>query len=159
MEYVKAAKEFVSKQLQFTEKNRNYAIGGILLGVVGTLLVSSLIMRRGRPITSDAWQLTVTLRFKTLADKEAFLAIFEPVAKYVEEKEPTTLSYIISESDKDPRQLFILERYTCKDSYLKVHKTSKQFLHFREQLLIMQNKGRVAIDGQSYIENNVGYIN
>ena len=158
--------KFFANHLDSSNKTRNTHLAtGFAIGICTTFMLTLLLRtphkqaENHRPITSDAWQLTVTLRFKTLADKDAFLPIFEPLAKYVEENEFSTLSYIISESDKDPKQLFILERYTSKKNYLDVHKKSKEFINFREKLLGMQTKGRVAIDGQSYQETNIGYIN
>lgn len=155
--------DFVAAQWEkanSSDRGRQWTLAaGAGIGVLAGLLLSGVFSSKNRAVTSDAWQLTVTLRFKTLADKEAFLPFFEPLAAFVQRQEKATLSYIISESDKDPKQLFILERYTSKDTYLSVHKTSPEFLHFREKLLQMQNKGRVAIDGQSYKEMQIGFIN
>lgn len=142
-----------------SNKSRSIFGLGLCVGLLSALMISSIFSSRSREITSEAWVLTVTLRFKTVADKESFNGFFVPLSQFVRKTETGCLSYIVSESDKDPKQLLILERYINKDEYLKVHKTSKEFLLFREKLAQMQAKGRVAVDGQSYKEFGVGYIN
>jgi quinol monooxygenase YgiN len=135
--FVKTVEEVTKKQLDGPNKN-NFLIGvGAAAGVIATLLLSSMCSRSsGNAIANvthnNVWLLAVTLRFKTLEDKIEFREIFAPLATYVEKSEPTTLSYMLSESDKDPKQLFILERYTTKSAYLDVHKVSKEFKGFRE---------------------------
>jgi quinol monooxygenase YgiN len=98
--------------------------------------------------------LAVTMRFKTTSDYEKFVAIWTPVADHCRNYEPGTLSYEMMQSDKDPNQIMILERYATKDDYLEVHKKSAPFLTFRPQLAALEPE----IAGQSYIESNVGYI-
>ena len=56
-------------------------------------------------------------------------------AQWIKENEPTTLSYQLMQSDKDPLQVCILERYADKsDAYAIAHKTSPEFFKFRPAL-------------------------
>jgi len=136
--------------------NRNLLVGvGAAAGVVATLLFTSIFARPSdiainNSASSNVWVLAVTLRFRTVVDKADFHEIFAPLATYVQKNEPDTLSYVLSESDKDPKQVFILERYSSKSAYLDVHKVSKEFKGFREMLMAMQKQGRVTVDGHSY---------
>jgi hypothetical protein len=41
---------------------------------------------------------------------------------------------------------------------LEVHKTSKEFLKFREHVRQMTESGAVTLDGQSYIETGIGFV-
>ena len=53
----------------------------------------------------------------------------------------------------------IMERYSDKDhGYLEVHKSGSEFLKFREKLKAMQEMDEVEIDGQSYLETDLGYV-
>jgi quinol monooxygenase YgiN len=101
--------------------------------------------------------LGVTIQFPNEADLKTFETEFKPLAKYVEEKELGTISYILMHSDKDPLQVMILERYKNKDYYLNVHKSSKEFLEFRAKLNTLIERGAV-VNGHSYIESNVGFM-
>eukprot|EP00985_Skeletonema_marinoi_P020509 scaffold12220_cov204-Skeletonema_marinoi.AAC.2 len=55
----------------------------------------------------------------------------------------TTLSYKVAISDKNP---------------LMVHRSGREFLKFREQLKAMQEEGGVVIEGESYVETELGYV-
>jgi hypothetical protein len=83
----------------------------ILLGSRGAAINSTVdaainstvetIEEAKKPLQSNsAWVLAVTLRFKTTKYKDDFRQLFEPLAKFVEENESETLSYMLSESDK-----------------------------------------------------------
>ena len=98
----------------------------------------------------NAFVLLVNLEFASEEDKSAFLIKFKPMAKYVRDHEPTTLTYTVAESDKDSKLVVIMERYVNKAAYLDIHKTSAQFISFRQEL---SNFGdRVKITGNSFIE-------
>ena len=75
------------------------------------ILASSLIMgfpsrpstnkvEEKHPASNSAWMLAVTLKFKNTKYKDNFMDLFQPLAKFVEENESETLSYMLSESDK-----------------------------------------------------------
>ena len=108
--------------------------------------------------TSPVFSLLVTAQFDTVERKEQFLEEIKPVAEYVQSSEPDTLAYEVLISDKDPRQVLVLERYKDKDNaYLKVHKSSAPFLAFRKKLQVMQDEGQITISGNSYVYSGVGF--
>ncbi|KAL3800835.1 hypothetical protein HJC23_001672 [Cyclotella cryptica] len=112
--------------------------------------------------------LLVNMKFSSLAHRDTFLDLIEPVCKDVIANESpvgsrrstmTTLSYQVAISDKDPLAVLVLERYSDKDNaYLNVHKSGGEFLKFREKLKGMQDRGEVQIEGESYLETNVGFV-
>jgi quinol monooxygenase YgiN len=108
--------------------------------------------------TSPVFSLLVTAEFDSVERKERFLEEIKPVAEYVQLNEPDTLAYEVLLSDKDPRQVLVLERYKDKENaYLKVHRSSAPFLSFRKKLQAMQNEGQVKISGNSYLDSGVGF--
>lgn len=108
--------------------------------------------------TSPPFSLLVTLVFKDEASLQFFLKEFEPLAKFVKENEPDTLSYEALLSDKDPLQVLILERYRDKENaYLKVHRSSEPFLAFRPKLAQLEKDGKVEISGHSYNDAMIGF--
>lgn len=106
---------------------------------------------------ANAFYLGVAITFPSNEDKETFIELFKPMAKYVEDYELGTLSYQLQQSDKDPLRVHVLERYKDKDYYLNVHKTSREFLAFRAELQKLFDKG-AKVEGQSYIETDIGFI-
>ena len=113
---------------------------------------------------SGAFVLLVNMKFATLAHRDTFLQLIEPVCKDVHSNEGrgssgTTLSYQVAISDKDPLSVVVMERYADKEyGYLTVHKSGKEFLKFRKVLQGMQERGDVTISGESYIETGLGYV-
>eukprot|EP00984_Skeletonema_dohrnii_P008331 scaffold3045_cov78-Skeletonema_dohrnii-CCMP3373.AAC.3 len=123
----------------------------------------------------QAFVLAVNLKFTTLTHRDTFLQLIDPVCKDVLANEgpllkqtsatsnssttETTLSYKVAISDKNPLMVLILERYSDKSNgYLKVHRSGREFLKFREQLKAMQEEGGVVIEGESYVETELGYV-
>jgi len=104
--------------------------------------------------------LLVTLEFKDESSKGRFIEVFQPLAQYIEQNEPDTLSYEVLLSDKNPLQVTILERYKDKyRAYLKVHRSSKPFQTFRPKLQGMVDDGEVVkIEGQSYLDSQIGFL-
>lgn len=153
---INTANSFLNKNASETNKNRLILAGSC---VAAGLAIFFIVNSFSSPSisTANAWSLAVTLRFKSDSDKIEFKNNLAPYALYVEQNEPQTLSYILSESDKDPKQVHIMERYIDKNAYLNVHKKSPEFLAFRKGLLEMQNNGRVTIEGHSYQEVGIGY--
>ncbi|KAL7492634.1 hypothetical protein ACHAWT_002843 [Skeletonema menzelii] len=107
-----------------------------------------------------AFVLAVNLKFSTLTHRDTFLQLIDPVCQDVLANEAeTTLSYKLAISDKDPLLVLVLERYSDKDhGYLKVHRSGTEFLNFREKLKVMQEEGGVVIQGESYLETELGYV-
>lgn len=61
-------------------------------------------------MSPQAFLLVIQQEYKSLRDRDAFIALFEPLAKYVAQHEKTTLAYELSISDKDPHKVIIFER-------------------------------------------------
>ena len=86
------------------------------------------------------------------------MELFKPLAHYVATYEPGTVSYDLLQSEKDPLRIYLVERYIDKVAYLEVHKKSKEFISFRAKLQKMQDDKLVYLEGDSFIESNVGFI-
>ncbi len=114
---------------------------------------SGSVLRRNA--VDRAFYLGVVIIFPDLNQKQQFINIFTPLANYVKEKELGTLSYELLESDKDPKRILISERYQSREYYLTVHKTSSEFLQFREGFQQLIANGTV-VDGHSYYESGIG---
>jgi len=120
----------------------------------------------------QAFVLLVNLKFTTLEHRDTFLQLIDPVCKDVQANEgplnvaagsssttETTLSYKVALSDKDPLMAIVMERYSDKErGYLDIHRSGKEFQKFREQLKKMQEDGHVTIEGESYLETELGYM-
>lgn len=137
---------------------------GLIIGMTACFMGSYLFDRsasaalpRRESSHPHAFFLGVTVKFPSVADKERFKALFQPLAEFVKREEFSTISYELSESDREPTQVFILERYRDKQAYLEVHKHSKEFLSFRAKFQEMIDQGAV-VDGHSYIESNYGFV-
>mmetsp|Transcript_14992 Transcript_14992/g.36006 ORF Transcript_14992/g.36006 Transcript_14992/m.36006 type:complete len:122 (+) Transcript_14992:223-588(+) len=121
------------------------------------------------------------MKFASLSRRDDFLDMIKPVCEDVRENEGphsssgdgvsttkkntsttttgTTLSYKVAISDGDPLKVVVIERYTDKDhGFLEVHRSGKEFLKFRKRLKSMQESGDVRIDGDSYLETDLGYV-
>lgn len=133
------------------------SLAGYLLGKITT--TKSIGSRAPSNDSGSAFVLLINLKFTTLDHRDNFFKIIKPLCKDMVENEPTTLSYQVAISDKDPLVVNLLERYADKDNaYLTVHKSGAEFLKFREQLKEMQEKGYVVIVGDSYVETDLGYV-
>jgi hypothetical protein len=52
-----------------------------------------------------------------------------------------------------------LERYITKDAFNEVHRTSSEFLKFKEKMNKMVEEGSITkVDGHSYFESNIGFV-
>ena len=112
-----------------------------------------------REAAVPAFSLLVTLTFDSDQSKQDFLLLFAPLADYVAANEPNTLAYQVLESDNNPLQVLLLERYADKQrDYLATHKSSTEFVEFRAKLATMQEAKQVALSGQSYVDGSLGYI-
>ena len=95
--------------------------------------------------------------FKDDRAKSNFLEIYRVEAEYVRDSEMNTLSYEFAESDKDPMQGILIERFISKDDYF-IHKQSSPFISFRKQLQQLQDEQLVILNGGSFIESNIGFL-
>lgn len=132
---------------------------GIFIGVIATFNSKSNNPDNYGPRKSkhrDAFFLAITIKFNTIEDKQKFIEIFDPYAKYVARVEPETISYELSESDKSPLQIFLVERYINKNAYLEIHRKTETFIRFRAKLTELAST--MTMDGHSYIESNIGFM-
>jgi quinol monooxygenase YgiN len=155
--------------LSETRKTSSVALVVLLLSVfvVTTLLTvvpdnttnnSSHTFMHSMPASiTPAFSLLVTLTFVDAASKDNFLTAFTRLARYVREEEPNTLAYDALQSENDPLQLLILERYVDKNYYLQTHKTSAAFLEFRPKLQVMLNTKQVTMSGHSYLDSQIRF--
>ena len=128
---------------------------GICVGYFLTKVNTGIGVRRETK-HKEAFALLITIKFFSAADKQAFKDLFAPFAEWVAINEPGTLSFELSESDKDEKQIFITERYVTKNDYLEVHRKSPTFLSFRQKMADMSEK--FQMEGHSYLETNIGFI-
>ncbi|EIE20973.1 hypothetical protein COCSUDRAFT_83532 [Coccomyxa subellipsoidea C-169] len=127
------------------------AAGAYLLGK------SATTDRTAGKKNKKAFLLVITHKYKTIRDRDLFISLFEPLAKYVVHHEPETLAYELSVSDKNPLEIIIFERYTSQAALTEVHQQSAPFKKFKkawaEANLEYENK-----TGESYIEKDLGYM-
>ena len=142
------------------------AIEAITIFSVGAFIGAAMIynLRPFHPLSSfprtsshkAVFFLGITIKFNTMEDKENFINIFRPYAQYVATFEPGTVSYELSESDKSPLQIFLVERYINKSAYLDIHRGTDTFVAFRSKLAELG--ATMTMDGHSYIESNIGFV-
>ena len=91
---------------------------------------------------------------------QAFLAAWQPLAKFCLENEPNTLSYELAYGEEDPNEIIIYERYVTKSDLVDVHHKGAAFLAFGKRIGpdgplagLVLNKTKAT-----YFESNVGYM-
>jgi len=132
-------------------------LASVALGVaLGYLLTSSSSTSKRQPGT--AWVLAVTFTFKEESDVNYFLETWKDVIKDCRDNEPFLLHYEIGRLESDPLKLHMLERYVGKDDYLKRHKVGVEFLKARPKLKVLQDEGKLSIEGYSYQELGRGFV-
>ncbi|KAK9860339.1 hypothetical protein WJX84_001467 [Apatococcus fuscideae] len=133
------------------------AVGGGLLVAGGTWLASRKRKAALQKPHKQAWLLIVNLTFPNLKERDKFLPIFAELAKSVAAKERGVLAYELSIADNDPLKIVIFERYVAKHPhYDPMHRSSEAYKTFQSQVL---DQVEVASkDGQSYIEQDIGYM-
>jgi quinol monooxygenase YgiN len=134
-----------------------FAVGvtvGSLLCLLGVRLTAAPDRRSLEP---SAFFLGVTVMFPNNELKAKFETEFKMLAEYVRKSEPLTFTFELLQSDKEPMQMFVLERYQDKSAYLDIHKKSNQFIMFRENFQRMIEEG-VVINGHSYLETGIGFV-
>lgn len=98
--------------------------------------------------------LAVWLTFDSVGDRDSWLAAWAPLASWVQQHEPATLTFQASVADTDPLKIMVFERYLTKDAYLS-HRTTDAFKAFKAQQEHMNLKP--SISGQSYYEMRLGF--
>lgn len=58
----------------------------------------------------QAFLLLIQHEYKSIRDRDAFIELFKPLAKYVTQHETETLAYELAISDKDSHKLLVFER-------------------------------------------------
>ena len=114
-------------------------------------------------LTEDPFILSIVVQFNSLEGLTHFKELFAPMALWVKQHEPTTTSYALASSDKEPLQVLVFEQYVSKHAYLEIHRKSEQFLVFKQSLLAMNEEAVEAklgwkMNGQSYRQPIVGFI-
>jgi quinol monooxygenase YgiN len=125
--------------------------------VVNNNRKSSELSLPRRSESNVAFHLGVTITFPKREDKELFVDLFKPLARYVEDFELGTLSYQLLQSDSDPLRVHVMERYKDKEYFLNVHRNSSEFKYFRAELQKLYDKGAKA-DGNSFVETGIGFL-
>jgi quinol monooxygenase YgiN len=113
------------------------------------------------PVKGEIFTLCVTLKFHRIADKVLFQELFEPYARWVENNELTTLSYQLLQSDSNPLEIMLLERYASKSAYLDIHKKTEQFVAYKGKLIRLKginSSSTFEISGSSYYNADIGFI-
>jgi quinol monooxygenase YgiN len=119
---------------------------------------NGIAMTTTTSLSPPVFSLFVTLQFTAEQHKATFLNDITPLADYVRNQEPDTLSYKVLLSDKDPLRVLIIERYADQaNAFVAVHRNSPPFLEFRPKLQALQEAGHVTIHGESYIDSTVGF--
>lgn len=135
------------------------ALGCLLCAVPALRAPRSHLTTTGRPKGQGerAFVLNVNLAFREPADAEQLLAAWSEAAAWCVRHEPFLYAYEVAQSDKDPLNYVITERYRSKKDYLGAHKRSSAFLAFRPKMRALQDGGRVSVTGSSYQELGIGF--
>jgi len=137
-------------------------------GVVATLAIVHLVLptmngkhytTTGRPkqVGDNAFVLSVSLTFRSAASAQSFKSAWAEAAAYCLTNEPFLYQYEVAQSDKNPLEYVILERYRSKEDYVSRHRHSTAFNLFRPKLRALQEQGEVEIHGGSYLELGIGF--
>ena len=106
-------------------------------------------------IPDHAFVLIVSVTLRSAEQMAQLERTFQPLASYIVANEPTTLSYELIRSDRDPNRAAIIERYADKENaYKRVHRTSAAFRAFRP---VLQEMG-AQLDGHSYAQTGLGFM-
>ena len=105
----------------------------------------------------QAFVLYVKLAFRSASEARELLDAWRDVADYCVEPEPFLFAYEVAQSDKDPLEYAIIERYRSKADYTGAHRSSPAFRAFRPRMRAMQESGAVRVSGSSFDELGVGF--
>jgi quinol monooxygenase YgiN len=146
----RVAEKMVEKVQRFWGQNSSWVMMCVGCAAVG-FLVARVASSPALRVTAEkeAFVLMVNIEFQDVAQKEEFMTLFQPMAQYVADYEPTTLSYECAESDKNEKQVVIIERYLNKQAYAGTHRESQVFLAYKQKLKEMDAAGKMHISGHS----------
>eukprot|EP00322_Chrysochromulina_rotalis_P003454 CAMPEP_0115872700 /NCGR_PEP_ID=MMETSP0287-20121206/23571_1 /TAXON_ID=412157 /ORGANISM="Chrysochromulina rotalis, Strain UIO044" /LENGTH=115 /DNA_ID=CAMNT_0003327649 /DNA_START=36 /DNA_END=383 /DNA_ORIENTATION=- len=114
-------------------------------------------MGRVKSTNDKAFVLSVGLQFTDEQAATSLLSAWSKAASYCLENEPFLYTYEVAQSDKDNLSYVILERYRSKADYIGAHRRSPAFKVFRPVMREMQDRGKVKVSGDSYIELGLGF--
>ena len=100
------------------------------------------------------WTAVVSVVVKKSEDIEKLLSLLSPLAQFVTENEPNTLTYAVFRSKSNSNEVLIFERYVTRADLEDVHEKSSQFQTFAAKLGesgILQSKTT-----RTYEEQQVG---
>jgi quinol monooxygenase YgiN len=100
--------------------------------------------------------LLVSLHFDSIAERDAWIEIWRPLAAYVQAHEPHTLAFELAVADTDAGKVVVAERYRRKADFVGAHRSSAAFLAYKSAAEALPFRPRVS--GQSYFESGVGFI-
>jgi len=110
-----------------------------------------------RPQQRRAFVLAVRLRFRSVAERDAWIAVWRPLAEAVRRDEPRTLSFELSVSDRDPTQVLVFERYAARGDYVGLHRSTEAFQLFKSASASLPFFESIAVEGESYVESGIGF--
>eukprot|EP01041_Mallomonas_annulata_P007565 gene7565-15511_t len=105
--------------------------------------------------SEKAFTLCITLKFKDVEQKEIFRKILTPTINYVAKNEFETLSYELMDSETDPLQSFLLERYESKYAFTDIHRKGAIFLEQKRMMkeYNLNAENGFIIDGHGFGNN------
>jgi quinol monooxygenase YgiN len=110
-----------------------------------------------RPQQRRAFVLAVRLRFRSVSERDAWIAVWRPLAEAVKRDEPRTLSFELSVSDRDERHIMVFERYASKSDYVGLHRGTSAFAEFKRRSAALPFFEAIAVEGESYVESGIGF--
>ena len=130
-------------------------VAALVVCFVAGVLTSEVAHAKPAAIPDHAFVLIVSVTLRSAEQMAQLERTFQPLASYIVANEPTTLSYELLKSDRDPNRAAIIERYADKENaYKRVHRTSAAFRAFRP---VLQEMG-AQLDGHSYVQTGLGFM-
>lgn len=121
------------------------------MGVAGVLAYN----KYGKKKAQKAFVLIIELEFKDVEDRDKWIALFVPLAAYCAANEPGTIGYDVAIADNNEKKVLVYERYADEAAHKEVHVNSEAYLAFKAEASKIKISKKT---GQSYIEQNVGYV-
>lgn len=126
-------------------------------GLAAGYAAAALLRRRPRPKTSHplVHVLVVNLKFGSVAQKEAWKAIWTAVASAVYDREPNCLSYEFCDAVADPCAAIVYERYVSRADLDGPHQST---LASFASTWAEAKLGAIDKTLTHYTESNIGHI-
>lgn len=110
-----------------------------------------------RPQQRRAFVLNVRLRFRSVGERDAWLAVWRPLAEAVRRDEPRTLAFELAVSDRDPTSVLVHERYASRADYVQTHRSTAAFCEFKARSAALPFFEFISVEGESYLESGIGF--